>query len=98
MIFAEKFCPWERTFDNLEKFPGGLPEGCWRLELTDASIGNEVVSCFESCLYLLHGYDVIFSNCVVERSKQCENWNDVVNMNRSRFLIFLKALIILVSS
>ena len=74
MIFAEK---WERTFDNLKKFPGGLPEGCWRLELTDALIRNEVVS----CLYLFHGcdgYDVIFLNCVEERSKQCDNWNDAI--------------------
>ena len=59
--FRGKILPWERTFDNLKKFPGGLPEGCWRLQLTDALIGNEVVS----CLYLFHGYDgydVIFLN------------------------------------
>ena len=51
----------------------------WHLELTDALIGNEVVS----CLYLFHGYDgydVIFLNCVEERSKQCENWNDVIHV------------------
>ena len=31
--FCRKILPWERTFDNLKKFPGGLPRGCWRLEL-----------------------------------------------------------------
>ena len=54
-----------------------MPGGCWRLELTDALIGNEVVS----CLYSFHrydGYDVIFLNCAEEGSKQCENWNDVI--------------------
>ena len=70
VIFAEKNLPWERTFDNLKKFPGG----CWRLELTDVLIENEVVS----GLYSFHGYDVIFLNCVEEGSKQCENWNDVI--------------------
>ena len=77
LIFAAKFCPGEGTFDNLKTFPGGLPEGRWRLELIDALIGNEVVS----CLYSFHGYegyDVIFLNCVEERSKQCENGNDVI--------------------
>ena len=43
--FRRKILPLERTFDNLKKFPGGMPGGCWRLELTDALIGNEVVSC-----------------------------------------------------
>ena len=69
--------PWERTFDNLKNFLGGMLGGCWRLELTDALIGNEAVS----CLYSFHGYDgydVIFLNCVEEGSKQCENWNDVI--------------------
>ena len=42
-----------KDFDNLKKFRGGLPEEFWRLELTDALIGNKVVS----CLYLFHGYD-----------------------------------------
>ena len=54
-----------------------MPGGCWRLELTDALTGNEVVS----FLYSFHGYDgydVIFLNCVEEGSKQCENWNDVI--------------------
>ena len=54
-----------------------MPGGCWRLELTDPSIGNEVVS----CLYSFHGYggyDVIFLNYVEEGSKQCENWDDAI--------------------
>ena len=70
------------TFDNLKKYPGVLPEGCWRLELTEALIGNEVVS----CLYLCHrydGYDVIFLNCVEERSKQCENFSWALTLANS---------------
>ena len=72
--FCRKILPWERTFDNLKKFPGGFLRGCWNLELTDALIGNEVVS----GLYSFHGYDIIFLNCVEEGSKQCKNWNDVI--------------------
>ena len=56
-----------------------MPRGCWHLELTDALIGNEVLS----CLYSFHGYDgydVIFLKCVEEGSKQCENWNDVITV------------------
>ena len=51
-----------------------MPGGCWRLELTDTLIENEIVS----CLYSFRGYDVIFLNYVEEGSKQCENWNDVI--------------------
>ena len=69
--------PWERTFDNLRKFPGGMSGGCWRLELTDALIVNDAVSCLSS-FDGYDGYDVIFLNCVEEGSKQCENWNDVI--------------------
>ena len=57
-----------------------MPGRCWRLELTDALTGNEVVSC-ELFIYSFHGYDgydVIFLNCEEEGSKQCENWNDVI--------------------
>ena len=70
MIFTEKFCPGKGL-------PGGMPGGCWRLELTYVLIGNEVVS----PLYSFHGYggyDVIFLNFVEEGSKQCKNWNDVI--------------------
>ena len=43
----------------------GIAGGCWRLQLTDALVENEVVS----CLYSFHGYDgydVIFLHCVEE--------------------------------
>ena len=52
-----------------------MPGGCWRLELTDALIGNEVVSCLYS-FGEYDGYEFIFLNCIEERSKQYENWND----------------------
>ena len=77
MIFAEKFCPVKRHLTTSKNFLGEMPGGCWLLELTDALIGNEVVS----CLYSFHGYDgydVIFLNYVEEGSKQCQNWNDVI--------------------
>ena len=75
--FCRRILPWERTFDNLKKFPGVLPGECWRLELTDALKGNEVVSCLYS-FQGYNGYDVIFLNYVKEESKQCENCNDVI--------------------
>ena len=67
VVFEEKFCPGKGLLTTSIKFPGGMPGGCWHLELTDALIGNEVVS----CLYSFHGYDgyyVIFLNCVEEGS------------------------------
>ena len=70
--FCRKILLWERTFDNLKKFPGGLPGGFWPLELTDALIGNEIVSCLYS-FQGYDGYDVNFFNCVEEGSKQCED-------------------------
>ena len=77
VIFAEKFCPGKGLLTTLKNFFGVLLEGCWCLELIDALIGNKIVN----CLYSFHGYDaydVIFLNCVQERSRQCENWNDVI--------------------
>ena len=44
-MFAEKFCPRKGLLTTSKKFMGGMPVGCWCLELTDALIGNEVVSC-----------------------------------------------------
>ena len=70
----QKYLPWERTFDNLKKYPEGMPGGCWHLELTDAL--NEAVN----CLYSFHGYDVISLTCAEDGSKQCENWDDVIPM------------------
>ena len=35
--FAQKFCPEAGLLTTSKKFPGGVPGGCWRLELTDAS-------------------------------------------------------------
>ena len=46
--FCRKILPWERTFDNLKKFPGGMLGGMLALGSVD-----EVVS----CLYSFHGYD-----------------------------------------
>ena len=34
--FGEKFCPGVGLLTTSKRFPGGLPGGCWRLELTDA--------------------------------------------------------------
>ena len=64
VIFGKKVLRWERTFDNFKKFLGG----CWCLELTDALIGNEVVSSLSS-FHGYDGFDVIFLKCVEERSK-----------------------------